>query len=83
MERLLTCSCALHCPISSLLMLIPECSNADGYSSSGHPTPLTKLLLVEDLTIPLLGWETDAVEKDVPLTINNRMEMLGKDIHTR
>lgn len=63
-------------------MLIPECSNADGYSSSGHPTPLTKLLLVEDLT-SIAGVGTDAVEKDVPLTINNRMEMLGKDMHTR
>lgn len=46
------------------------------------PTPLTKLLLVEDLTIPLPGWELIAVEKDVLLTVNG-MEMLGRDVHTR
>lgn len=36
--------------------LIPECSNADGYSSSGHPTPSLNYSWLQDLpTLPLWG----------------------------
>jgi hypothetical protein len=39
----------------------PECSHADGYSSSGHPTPFSKLLLTEDL-LPIPRWGRNQCE---------------------
>lgn len=49
--------CPPRCPISSVLTPIPECSSADSYSGSGHPTPFTKAFMTGRSHYPIFRRE--------------------------